>query len=126
MKKSIKEMIARADAAKKVNPRDLSSDQDLTIGLMNLIAIENIAPDSQIAQMVADTRKNLMSRVVKRAEYIKKSQELLGVAMSLMSDGVRAFPNKKRAYECFDSAYEAYAMFWGLNMGFIDLSDIKK
>ena len=30
----------KIDATKKVNPKDLSSDQDLTIGIMNLISIE--------------------------------------------------------------------------------------
>ena len=126
MNKNIKNMVARADAAKKVNPRDLSSDQDLTIGLMNLIAIEDIAPDSQIATMVADVRKELMERVVKQSDYMGVSYTLLGQAMTFMEDGMRAFPDKNRVYECFDAAYEAYAMFWGLNMGFIKLKDIGK
>lgn len=126
MKKSLRDMVASADAVKKVNPRDLSSDQDLTIGLMNLIAIEDIAPTSQIADMVREVRGELMSRVVTKAEHIDASRELLGRAMSLMTDGGRAFPDKNRAYGCFDAAYEMYAMFWGLNMGFIKLSEILK
>ena len=39
-KLSMEEMIAEMDAAKKANPLDLSSDQDLSIGLMNLISLE--------------------------------------------------------------------------------------
>ena len=38
--KKIKEYVEKIDSAKKVNPKDLSSDQDLTIGIMNLISIE--------------------------------------------------------------------------------------
>ena len=38
--KNVKEFVEKLDAAKKVNPKDLSSDQDLTIGIMNLISIE--------------------------------------------------------------------------------------
>ena len=37
---SVQEFVEKLDAAKKVNPKDLSSDQDLTIGIMNLISIE--------------------------------------------------------------------------------------
>ena len=40
--KSVKEFVEKMDAAKKVNPKDLSSDQDLSIGIMNLISFENI------------------------------------------------------------------------------------
>ena len=31
---SVKEFVERIDASKKVNPKDLSSDQDLTIAIM--------------------------------------------------------------------------------------------
>ena len=37
---SVKEFVERVDATKKKNPKDLSSDQDLTIAIMNLISIE--------------------------------------------------------------------------------------
>ena len=38
--KNVKEFVERIDASKKLNPKDLSSDQDLTIAIMNLISIE--------------------------------------------------------------------------------------
>ena len=38
--KNVKEYVEKLDSGKKVNPKDLSSDQDLTIGIMNLISIE--------------------------------------------------------------------------------------
>ena len=59
--------VERADDAKKVNVLDLSSDQDLTIGLMNLLAIEDMALNSQIAEMVAGVRKKLMRPIVDKA-----------------------------------------------------------
>ena len=126
MKKSVKDMIVQADNAKKVNPRDLSSDQDLTIGLMNLIAIENIAGDSQIAQMVADVRKKLMKRVVTDDVKYDILLGLLGKSVMLMEDGMRVLSDNPKAYELFDAAYEAYAMFWGVNMGVIKISDLDK
>ena len=39
-KLSMEEMIEKLDAAKKANPLDLSSDQDLSIALMNLVSLE--------------------------------------------------------------------------------------
>ena len=37
---NVKEFVEKIDAGKKLNPKDLSSDQDLTIAIMNLISIE--------------------------------------------------------------------------------------
>lgn len=126
MKKSLRDMVANADATKKVNPQDLSSDQDLTIGIMNLIAIENVAGGSQIAQMVADVRKTLMGRLVRDSENMEMSYDLLGQSAQLFQDGLRALPNKAKAYKYFDASYQAYVLFWGLNMGFITANEIEK
>lgn len=126
MKKSLRDMVANADATKKVNPQDLSSDQDLTIGIMNLIAIENVAGGSQIAQMVADVRKRLMGRLVRDSENMEMSYDLLGQSAQLFQDGLRALPNKAKAYKYFDASYQAYVLFWGLNMGFITANEIEK
>ena len=126
MKKSVTDKVIQADNAKKVNPRDLSSDQDLTIGLMNLIAIENIVSGSQIAEMVAKVREKLMSRVVLDIKLMNESYKMLGRAMALINDGVRALPDASLAYKHFDSVYVMYSMFWGLNMGFVKIEDIYK
>ncbi len=126
MKKSVTDKVIQADNAKKVNPRDLSSDQDLTIGLMNLIAIENIVSGSQIAEMVAKVREKLMSRVVLDIKLMNESYKMLGRAMALINDGMRALPDTSLAYKHFDSAYVMYSMFWGLNMGFVKIEDIYK
>ena len=37
---SIREFVEKIDNMKKANPKDLSSDQDLSIAVMNLISIE--------------------------------------------------------------------------------------
>ena len=41
MKKAenVKEFVEKIDNAKKLNPKDLSSDQDLTIAIMNIICM---------------------------------------------------------------------------------------
>ena len=129
--KLIKQVV-QADDVKKVNKLDLSSDQDLTIGLMNLISIEryienNVAHDySQLKLMVTDLRVGLMGKIVKKSD--KKFDalcDLLGRSAMMMNDGFRALENKNRvrAYELFDAAFEVYSMFWGVCMGLVDITD---
>lgn len=122
-KKLLHDTVAQLDANKKVNLHDLSSDQDLTIALMNLIAIEKMCPDTDIGNMVADIRMNLMQRVVTKEKYLKQSYELLGQSMRLFDDGIKAMKDgaSKQAYDLFDRSYESYVVFWGINMGLIKL-----
>ena len=75
MKKAenVKEFVERIDNAKKKNPKDLSSDQDLTIAIMNLISIEEHLIFSgaktgkntfyDMVQEIREMRKNLMLKV---------------------------------------------------------------
>lgn len=76
MKKAenVKEFVERIDATKKVNPKDLSSDQDLTIAIMNLISIEEHLVFSgaktgktsfyDLIEDVRETRKKLMMKII--------------------------------------------------------------
>jgi len=122
-KTSMKQMVERADMAKKVNPLDLSSDQDLTVALMNLIVLEDLSANyPELYSMVHDMRVELMSRVVHGVDDVRYvSKHLLGDAMRLIDDG-----NKTGDYGSYDRAYELYSLFWGLNMGLIDMRGVKK
>ena len=117
-KSSLNKLVKNADDAKKVNPLDLSSDQDLTVALMNLLAIEDEF------EYVRDVRQELMSRIVARNTNIwKESEKLLGAAMHLIDDGNKVTGDA--AYKLYNRAYELYSMFWGINMGLIKIDDIK-
>lgn len=124
-KSSLVQNVERADVAKKVNPLDLSSDQDLTIGLMNLLAIEDLAPDSQIAQMVRDIRVDLMRPIVDKAaldgDVWQVLEQMLVSVMSLIKTGDAAQQkgDVRAAYDAYDRAYEGYALFWGTVMGMV-------
>ena len=122
-KLTLEEMIEQVDAAKKVNPLDLSSDQDLTVALMNLIVLEDLSVNyPELYSMVHDMRVELMSRVVHGADDVRyASKYLLGDAMRLIDGG-----NKSGNYDYYDRAYELYSLFWGLNMGLIDMRGVKK
>jgi len=124
--KHIQQKIEQADIAKKANPLDLSSDQDLTIGIMNLLAIEGVTPpDSNLHQMVSDMRAQLLARIVPaNSDLLEMSIRLLGLAMGYMDAAVHQ--SAPDSYKTYDMAYGAYSAFWGLNMGLIGIADVEK
>ena len=135
----IKEFVEKIDAAKKVNPKDLSSDQDLTIAIMNLISIEEHLMFSgaktgknsyyDLIEQVRETRKNLMQKVIPEyeGEVWCISKHLLSASMRLMEVGTKqqSLQHKEEAYKLFDQSYELYCLFWGLNMKLLNLEDVK-
>lgn len=117
---SLKKQVEMADNQKKVNPLDLSSDQDLTIALMNLIAI-----DGKL-QTVTNIQNNLLGRIVKNKDLLAVSERLLGKSIQLIEEGMKILENGQNAdaYIKFDQAYEVYSLFWGVNMGMIEGKDV--
>jgi len=141
MKKAenVKEFVERVDAAKKMNPKDLSSDQDLSIAIMNLISIEEHLVFSgaktgknsyyDLIKDVRETRKNLLQKIIPsyEGEVWCISKHLLATSMRLMEVGTKqqSLGNNEEAYKLFNSAYDMYCLFWGLNMGMIETKDLK-
>ena len=142
-KMSLEEMVKKVDESKKVNPLDLSSDQDLSIALMNLVSLEEHfffsgAKTKQpgfydLINVVRNMRKELMERIVDKSgkqgnEIWCISKHLLAASMRLYEVGTKALGvgNKQDAYKMFEKAYELYSLFWGLNMKMIDLSGVQE
>ncbi len=142
-KMTMQEMINKVDASKKVNPLDLSSDQDLSIALMNLVSLEEHFFFSgaktqktgfyDLINTVRDMRKELMSRIVKKSsaengEVWCISKHLLAASMRVMEVGTKALSagNTRDAYDLFNKSYELYSLFWGINMDLIDLSGVQQ
>lgn len=137
--KKIKEFVEKIDATKKVNPKDLSSDQDLTIAIMNLISIEEHLMFSgaktgktsyyDLIEQVRETRKNLMQKVIPEyeGEVWCISKHLLSASMRLMEVGTKqqSLGHKAEAYQLFEQSYELYCLFWGLNMKLLNMEDVK-
>ena len=136
--KNVKEFVERIDNMKKKNPKDLSSDQDLTIAIMNLISIEEhlifsgakTGKDSFYAMVndIREMRKNLMLKIIPsyEGEVWCISKHLLATSMRLMEVGTKqqSMGNTKDAYDLFNQAYDLYCLFWGLNMNIIDAKEI--
>ena len=142
-KLTMDQMIEQLDAAKKVNPLDLSSDQDLTIALMNLVSLEEHFFFSgaktgnvgfyDLINNVRDMRKELMERVVKKntvehGEVWCISKHLLAASMRVkeVGDKANAMGKVKDAQDMYAKAYDLYSLFWGINMDLIDLAGVKK
>ena len=141
MKKAenLKEFVERIDSSKKVNPKDLSSDQDLTIAIMNLISIEEHLVFSgaktgktsfyDLIEEVRETRKQLMQKIIPsyEGEVWCISKHLLASSMRLMEVGTKqqSLGHKDEAYKLFNQAYELYCLFWGLNMNMLNVDDVK-
>ncbi len=136
---SVKEFVEKIDATKKVNPKDLSSDQDLTIAIMNLISIEEHLVFSgaktgknsfyDLVEDVRELRKNLMQKVIPEyeGEVWCISKHLLASSMRLMEVGTKqqSLGHKEEAYKLFNQAYDLYCLFWGLNMKMLSTDDVK-
>lgn len=137
---NINEFVEKFDHMKKQNKMDLSSDQDLTFAIMNLISIEEhfiftgakTGKDKyyDLVDEVRNVRKGLMEKVVKdpEGEVWCISKHLLSASMRLMEVGCKqlTLEHKDDAYEMFQKAYDLYSLFWGLNMKLIDTKEVKK
>lgn len=138
--KNIKDFIDKVDSMKKQDKLDLSSDQDLSIAIMNLVSIEEHfffsgakTGNSQYYELIKqarEMRKDLLKKLVKETDESEKwciSKHLLAASMRLMEVGTKALgqDRKDEAYDLFGKAYDLYSLFWGLNMGLVKSDDIK-
>ncbi|MFH1187406.1 MAG: hypothetical protein V1688_00930 [bacterium] len=138
--KNINEFIQKVDEMKKQNKMDLSSDQDLSIAIMNLVSIEEHffftgakLGKTEYYDMIKDVRemrKELLKKIIKEyeGEVWCISKHLLAASMRLMEVGTKELgaDKKDEAYDLFDKAYNLYSLFWGLNMKLLNVGDIKK
>lgn len=136
---NVKEFVELIDSSKKLNPKDLSSDQDLTIAIMNLISIEEHLVFSgaktnknsfyDLIEEVRELRKTLMQKIIPsyEGEVWCISKHLLASSMRLMEVGTKqqSLHNTEEAYKLFNQAYELYCLFWGLNMNMLNVDDVK-
>jgi len=137
---SLNEMIEKVDKMKKDHELDLSSDQDLSIAIMNLVSIEEHffftgaktgnPKYYDLLSEIREIRKSLLKKIIKEyeGEVWCISKHLLAASYRLMEVGTKAQGNNKKeeAQEMFQKAYDLYSMFWGLNMKLIDIGDVKK
>ncbi|MFA5755023.1 MAG: hypothetical protein WC909_01495 [Candidatus Paceibacterota bacterium] len=137
---NIEEFIKKFDDMKKQDKMDLSSDQDLTIAIMNLVSIEEHffftgakLGKTEYYDMIKDVRemrKELLQKIIKEyeGEVWCISKHLLAASYRLMEVGTKqlGMGKKEEAYGFFEKAYNLYSLFWGLNLKLLNVGDIKK
>jgi len=138
--KNLDEFVQKVDAMKRENKLDLSSDQDLSIAIMNLVSLEEhfffTAVKTEKDKYydfigeIREMRKSLMQKIVKNpeGEIWCISKHLLAASMRLMEVGNKqiGLGRKEEAHDLFQKSYQLYNLFWGLNMNLIDIGEIKK
>jgi len=136
---NLNEYIEKIDNMKKANPLDLSSDQDLSIAIMNLISIEEHLAFSgaktennsfyDLIIPVREYRKELLKKIIKsyKGEVWCISKHLLAGCMRLMEVGTKALSagKKDEAYAFFETSYNLYCLFWGLNINAVSDEEAK-
>ena len=131
------------DKVKKVTAQkelDLSSGEDLSIGIMNLISIEEHlfytsqkTDDKKYLDLINEIRSmrtELMKEIIKdyEGEVWCISKHLLAASMRIMEVGTKELKkgNKEKAWGLFDKSYKLYSLFWGLNLGVVGTKDVKR
>jgi len=137
---NVDELIQKANNFSKQEKMDLSSDEDLSIAIMNLISIEEHffftgaktgKPEYyDLLKEIREMRKVLLKKIIKEyeGEVWCISKHLLAASMRLMEVGTKAMGagKKEEAQELFQKAYDLYSMFWGINLKLIKIDDVKK
>ncbi|MCK9578292.1 hypothetical protein M0R01_02240 [bacterium] len=140
LNKKVSDLIEKVDTMKKQDKMDLSSDQDLSIAIMNLVSIEEHffftgaktekSEYYDLIKEVREIRKELLQKIIKEyeGEIWCISKHLLAASMRLMEVGTKqlGMDKKDEAYDLFNKAYSLYSLFWALNMKVIDVGDVKK
>jgi len=137
----IEDLLKKAEELKK-GKMDLSSDEDLSVAIMNLISIEEHFFFSgaktgnekyfYLLNQTRQIRKELLAKLVKDVEPSSEkwciSKHLLAASMRLIEVGTKYYQEEKKeeAKDLFLKAYDLWSLFWGLNLKLIDIGEIKK
>lgn len=118
---------------------DLSTEEDLAVGVMNLISLEEhfffsgskTGKDEYFDMLkeVREMRKTLLARMIDKteAESWCISKHLLATTMRLMEVGTKLLQDGKKedARELFSFAYKSFNMFFALRLKIINASEVK-
>src|SRR3990172_1515491 len=135
----IQNLLDKVEKVTKQKELDLSSGEDLSIGIMNLISIEeHLFYTSQktknkkyleLLNEVRVMRTELMKQIIKdyEGEVWCISKHLLAASMRLMEVGTKELKKgeKEKAWDLFEKSYKLYSLFWGINLGIAKIPNSK-
>ena len=128
--KDIEKFRSKVNSIVKERNLDLSSDEDLSIGIMNLISIEEhlfytankTGKDEYYVMLgeIREMRKSLLQEIIKdpKGEEWCISKHLLASSMRLMEVGTKELGkgNMEKAKDLFKKSYYLYNKFWMINL----------
>ncbi|MGA3291547.1 MAG: hypothetical protein ABSC49_00150 [Candidatus Microgenomates bacterium] len=136
--KDYKSLLKKVENITKKKEVDLSSNEDLSIAIMNLISIEEhlffTAQKTEkpqyldILNEIRSMRTDLLKKIIKdyEGEVWCVSKHLLAASMRLMEVGTKEQKkgNKKEAWEMFQKSFRLYSLFWAINLKVVDIGDV--
>lgn len=134
------EFIKKINELKSGGGVDLSTDEDLSLAIMNLVSLEehffftakktNKSNYLDLLNQTREIRKSLLARMIPQneGETWCISKHLLAATMRLIEVGTKQYSDGKieEAKFMFDRAYEVYSMFWALRLKLIDISGVRQ
>ena len=132
-------ILQKIEHLKKSGTVDLSTEEDLSIAVMNLVSLEEHffftgsktgKPEYfDLFAEVREARKALLGRLIDKheGETWCISKHLLAATMRLMEVGAKLQGDGKKgeAKEVFERAYAMYSLFWALRLKLIDAAAFK-
>ena len=129
-KKNFSKLLEKIEDSKKRGGYDLSTDEDLSLAVANLISLEEHffftaekTGKKEYLEMLNQTRelrKELLGKLVgnHEGETWCISKHLLAATIRLVEVGTKlqTAKNQKEAEEMFDRAYKVYSLFWALKL----------
>ncbi|TAL56409.1 MAG: hypothetical protein EPN86_02650 [Nanoarchaeota archaeon] len=133
-------LLEKVEKMKQSGSVDLSTEEDLSLAIMNLISLEEHffftgvktkKPEYfDLLGEVRNTRKELLAKMIDKneGETWCISKHLLATTMRLIEVGTKLHSDGKQAeaVEIFDKAYKMYSVFWALRLKLIDASEFKE
>jgi len=130
----IQKFLDKVKTAESGHEMDLASGEDLSMAVMNLIAIEehmffnaNKTGKTKYFELLSEARemrKSLMKMLIPKyeGEVWCTSKHLLSASMRVMEVGTKyqTKGDTKTAYDLFKKSYDLYNLFWAINLGMTD------
>lgn len=135
-----KEIIKKINESKTFGKLDISTEEDLSIAVMNLISLEEHffftaekTGKSEYLEMLNEVRamrKELLGKMINKTEgeVWCISKHLLATSMRLLEVGTKLLGEKRaaEAEDFFHKAYKLYSLFWALKFKVIEVGEMRQ
>ena len=132
--------MASIEVARKEGGVDLSTAEDLSLAVMNLVSLEEhffftamkTGKDAYLdtSTEIREMRKRLLAELMPNheGETWCASKHLLSATMRLVEVGnkLQSESKKEEALVMFKNAYRTYSIFWALKLKLVDVKEVTK